>query len=820
MKLKFCNALFLFFIIPLAIQSQSIIPGKVLVPPTGKTVTYYLNVADTIVNFTGSKQPALAVNGQIPAPTLRFNAGDSARMVVKNNTDETVSFHWHGLLLPNEFDGVPMLNTRLINPGDTYVFAFPIIQHGTYWYHSHTEFDEQKGQYGPIVIQPPQPLQGKEKVLLISDWTNHRPYEVLRQLKRHADWFALKRDAVMSYGKGIANGMIGTKLWLEWNRMADMDLADVFYDAFLANGKLDDHFSDIRSGEKVRLRIINGSASSHFWLQFAGGKMTVVSADGIDVEPVEVDKLLIATAETYDIEVTVPADGQYEFRATSWDRYKHTSLWIGNGKKLAAPDLPEVNYFQLADEMRQMMKMMPNMKMGKAPDNIPPVKVYDRGEAPDYQDMGMMQMNMNDPDHKDQKKENMPMEDHMHDKKMKMDSMDHKKPDDHTGHVMENLENTSNDEMESMKKGKTYKAEELAQHSMHMKENGPMNIMMTGYHQLKKQNPDEVIFDYNMLRSSIKTALPDTGKVRVIHLFLAGNMLRYNWTVNDLPLSKADKIMIRRGETVRFVMHNTTMMSHPMHLHGHFFRVINKHGEYSPLKHTVNVTAMEATTIEFLATEDKDWFFHCHLLYHMMSGMARVVGYHGSDVPLTHRDDYKKFALEDRMWFPQAEVFIASNSIFGDLGVFNYYNEINIEGDWDYKDLYEVEGKYMRYIGPKQFFAPYIGFETSQEEVDGVVNGGEQQFVDKTVGTLGFRYFLPMHIWSDFRIGTDGNFNVELEREDIPLTQRWRLGASVDYDFNEWEYRFNSTYIVWQYLALGAHYDSDYGWGGGIVIIY
>ncbi|WP_291725945.1 multicopper oxidase domain-containing protein, partial [Bernardetia sp.] len=361
-----------------------------------KTVVYHLHVSDTIMEIAGKKAKMLTTNGQIPAPTLYFTEGDTAIIYVQNNTKGTTSFHWHGLILPNKEDGVPLLTTKLIKAGETHVFKFPIIQNGTYWYHSHTMFQEQKGLYGGISIAPKEPIQTKEKVIVLSDFTDQNPNNVLRLLKRHTDWYAIQRNAIQSYGKAITTGNLGAKLWMEWKRMPDMDLADVYYDAFLANGKVKEEITDLKAGETIRLRIINGSASSHFWLHFAGGKMKIVAADGIEVEPVEVDKLLIATAETYDIEVSIPKNKEntkYEFRATSWDRYKHTSVWLGDGKEQAAEDLPPVDYFGLVNEMKDMMKMMPKMKMGKAPQNRMEDGFYTSKNAPTNHDILMEDMN-------------------------------------------------------------------------------------------------------------------------------------------------------------------------------------------------------------------------------------------------------------------------------------------------------------------------------------------------------------------------------------------------------------------------------------------
>jgi FtsP/CotA-like multicopper oxidase with cupredoxin domain len=814
-----------------------------------KTVVYYLNVNDTVMEMAGKKANLLTTNGQIPAPTLFFTEGDTALIYVKNNTKGTTSFHWHGLLLPNEQDGVPLLTTELIKAGDTHIFKFPIIQNGTYWYHSHTMFQEQKGLYGGISIAPKEPqdfIRTKEKVIVLSDFTDQNPHNVLRLLKRHTDWYAIKRNAIQSYGRAIATGNLSAKAWLEWKRMPDMDLADVYYDAFLANGKIKEEVENLKAGETIRLRVINGSSSSHFWLHYAGGKMKIVAADGINVEPIEVDKLLIATAETYDIEVTIPQNStnnnendkqnKYEFRATSWDRYKYTSVWLGDksATEKAATDLPPLDYFALVNEMKDMMKMMPKMKMGKAPKNRMEDGFYANGKAPTNQDILM----------EDMKRMGMKMgngNEGMGHGEMKMENGEMKMSEENGDEGMENGEMKMNHDkmkmdsskMDKMQEGKTHDA---SKEGMIMNKNNsmvksmlkPMGVMMTGYKQLKKQNPNETIFDYTMLKSQTSTKIASTKidgidkdkPVRIIHLYLGGNMLRYVWMINNTPLSEADKIKITKGETVRFVMHNTTMMSHPMHLHGHFFRVINGQGDFAPLKHTLNVAPMETTIIEFDAIEEKDWFFHCHLLYHMVSGMARVVSYSNSTPMITTNSGYRRFAREDKKWYSMANARIQSNGLWADASIFNFRNEISIEGNTNYEE-FEIEAKAMHYFGPKQFFIAYLGTEIEQEEIDRT-NDNQDPTEMKVKGLVGIRYFLPMHVWSDFRTDHEGNLQVELEREDFPLTKRWRANAGVTYLINQDEFRYTigTSYILGQYFGISANYDNRYGWGAGLQIMY
>ena len=770
-------------------SSQSMYPGSNRsVISTGNSVVYHLTISDTTVNYAGKQMPALATNGQIPAPALVFTEGDTAVLYVHNRTQGTVSFHWHGILLPNRFDGVPMLTTEVIEAGQAYLYKFKIIQHGTYWYHSHTQLQEQIGQYGPIVIHPQNGLTTKEKVIHLSDWVNERPWEVLRSLKRHNDWYAIKRKAVQTYSRALAKGYLGEQVWLEWKRMPAMDLADVYYHAFLANGRRSEDASGFNHGDRVRVRLINGSSSSNFWVQFSGGQMSVVAADGLEVTPIEVDKLFIATAETYDVEITIPDRGRHEFRASSWDASGHASVWFGEGTRHHAPALPRPNYFELIKEMKDMSEMMSGMTMGKAPKDVPETKVWMPGES--AAPLGM-------------------------DKEMDVDTLGKKKSTQHERHGMDHQSG-----VDSIG-ARIHKASEIGHAKMSMNEMdmGPMGTSMTGYKQVQAAFPDETLLNYDSLRALRPTTLPADHPVRTVHLYLTGNMFRYVWSINNLPLSRADKIFINRGENVRFVMHNTTMMSHPMHLHGHFFRVINKQGAYSPLKHTVNIAAMEMVTLEFEATEDKDWFFHCHLLYHMMSGMGRVVSYEGSDVPLNTKKKYSRFVSDDRTLFPFADVEIQSNGAFGEVAVRNTYWQYGVHGETSWQETnYEVKPKIQKFIGPRQFFAVYLGSEISKESQ--TVEGNDVvQSVE--VATFGVRYFLPMHLWTDLRIDHKGNFKLEVEREEIPITQRWRVGGSFEYDLkDDWEYRFSTSYIVTKYTALSINYHSELGFGAGVTLIY
>lgn len=679
----------------------------------GKAVEYNLHVKDTVVNFTGKDKKALAINGSIPAPTLYFQVGDTAIIHVHNHLrNQQTSTHWHGLLLPNEQDGVPYLTTAPIEPKTTHTFKFPITHSGTYWYHSHTMFQEQSGLYGSIVVYPKEGKENiKEQVLVLSDWTDEKPKEVMRSLKRETDWYAIKKKSVQSWGEAVSKGGFGAKVKQSWNRMPPMDIADVYYHKFLVNGATNVNISDLKAGEKIKLRVINGSASSYFYLNFAGGEMEIVEADGVRVMPVKVNEILMATAETYDIILTIPADMKYEFQITAQDISGKSSVWLGDGMEMNAIEKPKLDYINMMKEMKHA-----NMDM-----DMP---------------MDMQHSDMN---------------------------MDH-----------------------------GMKMEESAEQSMKPKD-----------------------WTYDQLMSNTPTTLPEDRKWREVNLNVTGNMNRYVWSFNDKPLSKEDKIIIKKGENVRFVLQNKTMMNHPLHLHGHFFRLVNQHGDYSPLKHTFNIEPMETRIIEFEANEEKDWFFHCHILYHMMSGMARVISYDDSltneQVP-NRKMAMKHLKTEDKHWYFMGETAIHSQANYGSFSLFN--NNYSIDGEWrvNWKGDYETETHFVRYFGRKQFLKAVLGSDIRLRE-----GGLENSKDNRQVFHVGMQYTLPFFVESELRLDHTGKVRFQLNREDIALTRRMRFNWMVNTDK---EYLLGLKYIVTKHIALSANYDSDFGLGGGITLTY
>ncbi|MCC8407769.1 multicopper oxidase domain-containing protein [Mucilaginibacter sp. UR6-1] len=731
-------------------------------PP--RTVRYDLYLADTVVSFGGKPKRAIAVNGSIPMPTLTFTEGDTAEIYVHNNLKEESSLHWHGLFLPNRYDGVPNMTQMPIKPGATHLYKFPIRQHGTHWYHSHSGLQEQIGMYGSFIINKRQEWDIPTLPVVLSDWTNMKPEEVQRSLHAASDWFALRKGSTQSYLEAIRSGHFKTKVVNEWKRMNAMDVSDVYYDSFLINGQNQAEQPQFKAGDKVRLRIANGGASSYFWLKYAGGKMTVVATDGNDVEPVEVDRLIIAVSETYDVVVTIPENKRYEFLVTPEDRTRSASLWLGSGPAVPAGKMPKLKYFAGMKMMNDMMDMNGNLVQMEG------------------MNMQNQVMDMNTVMYPEITGEEKPK---AGDKKNSMPGMQ-----------------------------------------------GSGNPGMAGM-SMPPGGSDIVTLNYTMLRDPNRTTLPK-GPIRELKFDLTGNMNRYVWTLDNKTVSESDKILIKKGENLRIILYNNSMMRHPMHLHGHDFRVLNGQGDNAPMKNVIDIMPMERDTIEFAATEPGgDWFFHCHILYHMMSGMGRVFSYENSppnpDVPdpeLAQRQLYR----DDRMPHLMGKIGLESNGSDGliMLGSTRWKASTLWHLGTDAKMGYESETMIGRYIGRNQWLYPYIGFDyhykkfnpdeknifgSDAKNMFGQVSNKEDR---KTV-VAGIAYTLPMLFIADARIDGNGKLRFQLGREDMPLTRRLRFTVMVNTDK---EYAAGLRYIVAKYFSISSHYDSDMGLGAGLTLTY
>lgn len=691
---------------------------------TGNKTVYHLFINDTSVTYSNKKSKAISINGSIPGPTLYFTIGDTAEIHVHNMMHMETSIHWHGLILPNEQDGVPYLTTAPIKGHTTHIYKFPIVQTGTYWYHSHTMLQEQSGMYGAIVIKERTPATMQEHVVLLSDWTNELPAQVERSLHYATDWYAIKKGATQDYWQSVREGKLGTKLLNEWKRMTAMDVSDVFYDNMLINGKLKDSINNLQAGDSIRLRVINGSSSTYFWLQYSGGKIIVVASDGAEVQPIEVDRLIVGVSETYDVIIVRPDTGSYTFLATAEDRTKHTSLVIGSHQNSSVQLMPRLKYFEGMKMMNGMMRMNGSMN-----------------------DIGMS---------------------------MSLQQMD-------------------------------------------------MNTVM--YPEITDSNKNIVTLNYAMLKATQKTNLPDAPS-RILKFELTGNMNRYVWTMDNKTISESHKILIKKGENIRIILYNNSMMRHPMHLHGHFFRVLNGSGDYSPLKTVLDIMPMETDTIEFHASEEYgDWYFHCHILYHMMSGMGKIFRYENT-LPNPQLPDEKKALRkvyrDDRRFYLGAQIGIESNGSDGEAMLSNTRWQLQTEWRMGINNTkgYESETHVGKFIGRNQWLYSYIGFDWRYRKHNAKETNLFNQINSKderSVICLGLQYTLPFLIKADMRVDMEGKLRMQLFREDIPLSKRLRMNMMVNTDK---EYMIGLRYIATKYFSVSTHYDSDMGYGVGITITY
>ena len=713
-----------------------------------KVKHYDLYIRDTTVTFGKKPKRAIAVNGQIPMPVLTFTEGDTAEIYVYNELNEETSLHWHGLFLPNRYDGVPNLTQMPIKPHTTHLYRFPIIQHGTHWYHSHSGLQEQIGMYGMMILNKKEEPKIPTLPIILSEWTDIRPENVHRMLHNATDWFAIRKGTTQSYAEAIRKGYLKTKVKNEWKRMTAMDVSDVYYEAFLLNGKKETA-KTFKPGDKVRLRIANGGASSYFWLTWAGGKITVVATDGNDVQPVEVDRLIIAVSETYDVIVTLPEKGgAYEFLATSEDRIGSTSIFLGEGKQHRANRLPKLKYFEGMGMMNGMMKMNGNLD--------------DMGMRMSLNQMDMNAVMYPEISGSDEKSDKEPMK-----------GMDHSKMEGHSQHAAA---------------------------------------------------ADIITFNYAMLKATEKTSLPKNAPVKELRFTLTGNMNRYVWSLDNKVVSEADRILIRKGEIVRMIVYNNSMMRHPMHLHGHDFRVLNGQGAFAPLKNIIDIMPMETDTLEFLANEPGgDWFFHCHILYHMMAGMGRVFRYDNAlpnpEIPNPRKAQRKLFA-DDRKFHFMVENGLDTNGNDGEAVFSNTRWSIGSEWRLGYHDYhgYEIENHIGRYIGKMQWFMPFVGFDWRYRK-NGIDEREENLFRqsntkdNRSVFSAGFNYVLPMLFTWQAEVFTDGRVRLQLERKDLPVSKRFRFSMMANTDK---EYMAGLRYILTRYLSASTHYDSDMGFGVGL----
>ncbi|MEG3191025.1 MULTISPECIES: copper resistance system multicopper oxidase [Novilysobacter] len=541
-----------------------------------------LAIGETPLNFTGATRTGITVNGSVPAPLLRWREGDTVNLRVSNRLPEnsihghSTSLHWHGILLPANMDGVPGLSFDGIHRGKTYPYRFDVIQGGTYWYHSHSAFQEQAGVYGALVIDPlePEPFRyERDYVVLLSDWTDLDPTALFSRLKKMSHYDNMSQRTVGDFiddvqEHGLADTVQNRKLWGEM-RMSPTDLSDVNGNTYtyLLNGttSLGNWTGLFRSGEKVRLRFINGSSMTHFDVRIPGLKMTVVAADGLYVRPVSVDEFRIATAETFDVIVEPTGQDAFTIFAQDLGRtgYVSGTLAVREGLRAAVPQV----------------------------DPKPVLTMADMGH-------GGMEHGM-----------------------------------EHGGHDMSAMSGSANAGMDHSgmnHPGMNHGAGGMQSHPASETDN-PLVDMQTMTPAPKLDDPGIGLRDNGrrvLTYADLRSAFPDPdGRApgRTIELHLTGHMERFAWSFDGIKFSSAEPLQLKYGERVRIVLVNDTMMTHPIHLHGMWSDLEDEDGNFLVRKHTIDMPPGTRRSYRVRADALGRWAYHCHLLYHMEAGMFREV---------------------------------------------------------------------------------------------------------------------------------------------------------------------------------------------------
>jgi len=572
------------------------------VGPPRRDSRHSLEIGSTPVSIDGRRAVATGINGSVPGPLLRWREGDTVVLDVHNRLGETSSIHWHGLLLPSNMDGVPGLSFPGIEPGGRYRYEFRIRQNGTYWYHSHSGFQEQTGVYGPIIIEPKDedPVEfDREFVVLLSDWTFEDPSQVLNNLKVRDDYYNFNRRTLGEFMDDASRLGMGPALRdrVMWGsmRMKASDIADITAASYtyLLNG-MDpgrNWTGQFRPGERVRLRLINGSAQTFFNFRIPGLEMTVVQADGQYVEPVTTDEIQIGVAETYDVVVQPEEDAAYTLFAESMDRSGFARGTLASRPGLAAPVPP------LRKTPRVSMRDMGMDHGGSQHGDTE--HVHGQHGSMSHADRDHGTMNPGGMHHADRHEDEFVT----------------------PGHIHQGMHSAGDDD-------RTGLSGPVAHHHRHGpgvagRVDNPLNRLDE-----PGQGLDDVghrVLRYSQLRSLAPNEDP-RAPGRVLELHLTGNMERYMWSFDGVKYSEVDgPIRFDYGERLRLVLVNDTMMSHPIHLHGMFVELVNGNGRHNPRKHTVVVKPAERLAVDITADEPGHWAFHCHMLYHMIAGMMRSV---------------------------------------------------------------------------------------------------------------------------------------------------------------------------------------------------
>ncbi|MDN5841964.1 MAG: copper resistance system multicopper oxidase [Alcaligenaceae bacterium] len=552
---------------------------------------FNLEIGESPVNFTGSPRMATTVNGSLPAPTLRWREGDTVTIRVKNRLKETTSIHWHGIILPFQMDGVPGISFTGIAPGETFTYQFKVQQSGTYWYHSHSGMQEATGVYGAIIIDPAQadPIRAdREYVVQLSDWTDEDPMRVLAKLKMQGDYYNYNQPTAVDFFQdasqiGLKAAIDKRKMWNEM-RMSPTDLADLSANVltYLMNGTTPagNWTGLFRPGERVRLRFINGAANTFYDVRIPGLKLIVVQADGVNVEPVTVDEFRFGPGETYDVLVQ-PKDDAHTVYAQAMDRtgYARGTLATRAGLEAPVPALDPAEWLTMADMMGAMGGGMAGMNHGAASQSSM---------------SGMSHGNMAGMNHGSMQGMNH----------AGMAGMDHSAMS--AAGASTQVRHARTEYGPSIDMRVDMPRTNLDDPGIGLRNNGRRVLTLSDLH-------------------TVGGAMDPRGAEREIELHLTGNMERYTWSFDGVEFGKSTPVHFRYGERVRVILHNDTMMTHPMHMHGMWSELEAPDGQFQARRHTIPV--QPAQRISFLVTADAlgRWAWHCHLMLHMDAGMFREV---------------------------------------------------------------------------------------------------------------------------------------------------------------------------------------------------
>jgi CopA family copper-resistance protein len=573
------------------------------------------------VNFTGRRAVATAVNGSVPGPTLKWKEGDTITLAVTNRLKRPTSIHWHGMRIPADMDGVPGLSFPGIAPGETFRYQFPVKQSGTFWYHSHTRFQEQTGLHGALIVerQGGDPIEfDREYVVFLSDWSDTNPETIFSNLKEQSDYYNYHRRTVGTFfsdvrKRGLRSTVADRLAWGRMN-MSPMDISDVTgatYTYLLNGNPPSANWTGLfQAGERIRLRFINGSSMTFFDVRVPGLKMTVVQADGNDVEPVTVDEFRIGVAETYDVIVQPQEPAAYTIFAQAEDRsgYARGTLAPRLGMSATVPQMDPRPVRTMTDMgMGNMSGMKTDHMPGMAPSGA---------DRTTKKDMAGMKMHspIGTPGEQDARRHPPKME-----HRVANVNVIGKTPLPQPGPGVKPAFNGSHWEtkLEPSNPVDLHVGPQVAMVSMHVEER--LNEPGDGLNGNGRR-----VLTYADLRARYRGA-DGRPPTREVELHLTGNMERFIWGFNGEKFADADPIVLKLGERIRVVLVNDTMMEHPIHLHGLWSELENGHGDFNPYKHTIIVKPSERVSYLVSADTPGRWAYHCHLLYHMVAGMFRTV---------------------------------------------------------------------------------------------------------------------------------------------------------------------------------------------------